>query len=288
MKKLLLMLIVILVFNLTACKNNESMISPNDTNKNQESETLKNDYGMDELVSKVINDCNFENEVVGNRTSYNDILELSGDEYNYMISKATDISFNGGQIYIFKMHDGIDSSDLFEKAKSLDIGSWYRFYNEKYVIIDAKSYLVLMLANNEVNAPETDAKIIKETLLDYFGDVNIKNIFEKDLEGTHISIEDSISGTQNNEQQKSLDNKEFSNAQLIEMARAYRVAKEEYIPGHIEIDGESGDTVLIHLYDEIDDHLATSDWYYINRFNGKGTDVLNQEIDLTVILKGNL
>lgn len=50
----------------------------------------------------------------------------------------------------------------------------------------------------------------------------------------------------------------------------------------VEKDEEAkNDMVTIHLYDIVDDHTATSDWYIVNCRTGKVTDVLNQEIDIS-------
>ncbi len=99
---------------------------------------------------------------------------------------------------------------------------------------------------------------------------------------------DDISGDINNQiiegeqTSGSGDNTFFTNEQLIEKIKIYRGNKGEYIPEFIVVDDESGDIVTIHLYDDMGTHLATSDWYYINRNTGKGENLLGEVVDLNI------
>lgn len=56
------------------------------------------------------------------------------------------------------------------------------------------------------------------------------------------------------------------------------------MPEFIEVDGTEGDdqTVSLHLYDMIDGHSSTCNWYYIDRKTGTGSDILGEDVDLTV------
>ena len=73
---------------------------------------------------------------------------------------------------------------------------------------------------------------------------------------------------------------EYSNEQLIEMVRNYRKARGEFIPEFIVVDGEKDNIVTIHLYEEVEEHIATTDWYYIDRRTGKGKNFLEESVDL--------
>lgn len=42
----------------------------------------------------------------------------------------------------------------------------------------------------------------------------------------------------------------------------------------VDVDHTEGDTVLLHLYEVVDNHTATYDWYTINRNTASGTDFL--------------
>ncbi len=99
-----------------------------------------------------------------------------------------------------------------------------------------------------------------------------------------------VQSNPNNQQQVVNNNnvkKPYSNEQLIEMIKKYRSARGEYVPEHIEIEEENGDIVRIHLYDEMEENIATSDWYEIDRNTGIGINVLNEEINLSVVLSNN-
>ena len=99
----------------------------------------------------------------------------------------------------------------------------------------------------------------------------------------NITQNNVIPESQNNQQQEiteSSDKTAYTNEQLIEMVKKYRTDKGKYIPEFVEVDGENGDIVNIHLYDVMEENIATSDWYFINKYTGKGTNILNEEVDL--------
>lgn len=78
----------------------------------------------------------------------------------------------------------------------------------------------------------------------------------------------------------------YSDEELIEMVKKYREARSQYVPEFVTVEGNddtdnTGYTVKIHLYDITKNHVTTNDWYSINRCTGKGTDILNNVIDLT-------
>lgn len=75
----------------------------------------------------------------------------------------------------------------------------------------------------------------------------------------------------------------LSDGELCALAEKYYAAHSEsgFVPSIIEVDGETEDgQVLIHLYEDMEDHTATYDWYTVNRITGKGTNVLLEEINL--------
>lgn len=92
-----------------------------------------------------------------------------------------------------------------------------------------------------------------------------------------------LSGDISNQHQESVENIAFSNEQLIEMVKTYREAKGEYIPEFIVVEEDKDNIVTIHLYDVVDDHTATSEYYYIDRNSGIGKDLLGEKIDLNKI-----
>lgn len=100
-------------------------------------------------------------------------------------------------------------------------------------------------------------------------------------------VENNVQENQNNQQGEIVTNKGYTNEQLIVMAKEYRKSRGEYVPSIVEVDNENGDIVVIHLYDILEDHAATWDWYTVNRLTAKGTNVLEEEIDLTDIKGSN-
>ena len=67
------------------------------------------------------------------------------------------------------------------------------------------------------------------------------------------------------------------------MTKKYRAEKGEYIPEYIEISPSNMDdneNASIHLYDILENHTATTDWYFISRITGIGTNILGEVIDL--------
>lgn len=50
--------------------------------------------------------------------------------------------------------------------------------------------------------------------------------------------------------------------------RQYLVNHKKYVPSRIEYDHEDGNSYVIHCYDIVVDHTATSGWYYVNKTTG--------------------
>lgn len=73
----------------------------------------------------------------------------------------------------------------------------------------------------------------------------------------------------------------YANDLLCTMARGYYGSRTNHSPEFVEVEGETDGKVNIHLYDLFDGHTSTAAWYYIDRMTGKGTDFLENEIDLT-------
>ena len=148
---------------------------------------------LEKLVSIVKNDSHFgSGEIISLKTmiSYYPVLDMTEEDYDNKIDDATDILLKDGHIYIFRIKKDADPIYFFEEVKSVDVGSWYRYYNEKSLAILSENYLILADLNDELNAPETDAKIVKDIYLEYFGESNIEKIYEKPLEGSHIPMDE--------------------------------------------------------------------------------------------------
>ena len=73
----------------------------------------------------------------------------------------------------------------------------------------------------------------------------------------------------------------YSEDMLQYLAMHYYGSRHNWIPQFIDVDKVEGDTVTLHLYDLIDGHTSTADWYYVSNQTGKGKNFLEEEIDLT-------
>lgn len=73
----------------------------------------------------------------------------------------------------------------------------------------------------------------------------------------------------------------YSDTELCDLALRYYGSRTNHSPEFVEVEGETDGKVNIHLYDLFDGHTSTAAWYYIDRMTGKGTDFLENEIDLT-------
>lgn len=76
--------------------------------------------------------------------------------------------------------------------------------------------------------------------------------------------------------------KGHSTSELEEMALIYYTKKHNYKPSHAEafVDEKDENIINIHLYDIVDDHTATVDWYAVDKYTAEGTNILGEEIDL--------
>lgn len=73
----------------------------------------------------------------------------------------------------------------------------------------------------------------------------------------------------------------FSDDMLIFLASRYYGSRNNWVPEFIDVDStEDPDTAAIHLYDLIDNHTSTRDWYYVSRKSGSGEDFLGNPVNL--------
>ena len=72
----------------------------------------------------------------------------------------------------------------------------------------------------------------------------------------------------------------FSNEQLREMALNYYQSHNGYRPAAAETLINYDGKIAIHLFDDMGDHIATSDRYTVDRYTAVGTNFLGETIDL--------
>ena len=132
-----------------------------------------------------------------------------------------------------------------------------------------------------------DEKISEQEYKDKLKELSIETSFEN-----YVMLQGNMSANEAKEKlnisangEAATQNKDktgYTDSELIEMTKAYRKAKGLYVPSIVEIGQDKNDEVMIHLYDiNSDNVVVTTDWYTVNRNTGKGTNVLNEEIDLT-------
>lgn len=88
-----------------------------------------------------------------------------------------------------------------------------------------------------------------------------------------------------NDDNKSTDSKEYTEQELAQMALDYYEAKTGYRPGKVATEKNEEGKIVIQLYDSFEDHNSTSDWYTIDPKTAKGTNVLEEDIDLSKFAK---
>jgi hypothetical protein len=73
----------------------------------------------------------------------------------------------------------------------------------------------------------------------------------------------------------------FSEDELVAMAAEYYASRTNHVPEFTDIESSEGaGTVVLHLYDLVQNHTATCERYYIDRFSGSGTDALGGSVNL--------
>ena len=95
--------------------------------------------------------------------------------------------------------------------------------------------------------------------------------------------EDTKSNSNSNSNQITSNQQEkgYTDEELVKMAKEYYEKTTNKKAPKVEIDHKEGDKVVIHIYEDKDDHVTTIDWYTIDSKTGKGTNFDNSEIDLT-------
>lgn len=74
----------------------------------------------------------------------------------------------------------------------------------------------------------------------------------------------------------------YSDTELMQMSLACYEDRTGFRPPYAAIDHYDGEMVQIHLFEDNGQNTATCDWYTINRKTAKGTNILGEEIDLSV------
>ena len=73
----------------------------------------------------------------------------------------------------------------------------------------------------------------------------------------------------------------YSSEALSNKALDVFTQKNGYRPALTDVILNADDTISIKLYDEVDGHTATCDWYVVDRYTGIGTNMLGDPVDLS-------
>ena len=76
----------------------------------------------------------------------------------------------------------------------------------------------------------------------------------------------------------------YSSDELCLMARDYLRSENGSEPQYTNAYITESGLIAIHLYDIVDDHTSTCQWYTVDRFTAQGTDFFDEPVDLTTIL----
>lgn len=128
------------------------------------------------------------------------------------------------------------------------------------------------LTDNKVDNNRADDNKANNNKVDS-NKVNSNNVYDN-------KIDDS-----KNDDNKSTDSKEYTEQELAQMALDYYEAKTGYRPGKVATEKNEEGKIVIQLYDSFEDHNSTSDWYTIDPKTAKGTNVLEEDIDLSKFAK---
>ena len=191
MKKIALgIIIVTITLLLVACGTNQKIKYEDNSLSNTEHSDTENPTSegkikvdkLNEMTQLIINDNYFKGmknlKIDEMNSFYNEVLNMSREEYQETIENAKHISINNGEIYLFNVLDISKMEDLTLAAidlKGTTISSGDKSYQENYLVISSENYLVLAVVNADILE---DAETLKDICEKYFGEDNIDNMYE--------------------------------------------------------------------------------------------------------------
>ena len=73
----------------------------------------------------------------------------------------------------------------------------------------------------------------------------------------------------------------YTDEEILAMAGEYYYMCNGKYPPAIEIDHADEKEAVVHVYEDMGDHAATLDWYFVDRTSGWATNLIGDTIDLT-------
>ena len=116
----------------------------------------------------------------------------------------------------------------------------------------------------------------------HIGEATISaDLFWTDDKNVMLLWEDGVSETLTKISDEPAGFKFYSSEALCNKALDVYAQKSGYRPTMADAVLNADDTISIKLYDEVDGHTATCDWYTVNRYTGIGSSMLGDPIDLS-------
>lgn len=217
------------------------------------------EYSYIYYVSKKDLDEYFEN-VVGRKVK-DEFLELAYNE-----SKNE-----------YKFPSGIKSDSY--KFYSTEIIDFKRIEDEEYEINGKfKEYNI---ESNEKVLNELPFKgIIKKSKIKRFSKFYLDSIEIDYSNYTHTNLEEPKEDNETKQVKSSEEAFSPSEEKLLRLALNHYERHNNYRPQNVSIEDNGDGTVSIHLYNDEVTHTATLDWYTINKETLKGTNFMEENIDL--------
>ena len=155
---------------------------------------------------------------------------------------------------------------------------------KKYLIgiIMCMICVVCVLTGCESDEEETSSSRKKKEK-NIVNNVTINDTIENNTISNN-SIDNSTSNTVSKNNNTTIK-KEYSEQELCQMSLDYYEKTFNYRPGHTEATKTDDGKIEIRLYDSFEDHDSTCDRFIVDPKTGKGTNITEQEIDLTPYAK---
>lgn len=151
-----------------------------------------------------------------------------------------------------------------EDEKATVIKEMVMTYLDGKVAFEKQDYDLAKEKLDKINNKYTEYKGLKEAVEELKVNIDeaIKSRDQANSESTDKNTDTEGSG-----------DKTITSAKAEQLVREYLTKKGEYIPSKIRVDHEEGNTYVVQCYDVVDDHTATSGWYYVNKTTGEITSV---------------
>lgn len=141
--------------------------------------------------------------------------------------------YNGNTYWYYTESNGHDAKGW----QKID-GQWYYFSQEGEGYITSSGW---KLINGNWYYFNNNGVMLHDTMVEGYY-LNSNGAWTNDIKQVNISA---------------------SNAE--QLVKNYLINNGKYVPGYIKYDNDQGNSYVIHCYDDMGDHVATSGWYYVDK-----------------------